>query len=259
MSQGLEADLRGWEMHAISEEEIKARHPDDEVEDLLRLHRRLERLTSEATPDPRIGWQHVVRRLPDRAPDPIGERWTRPRGRRAGRRRIGALALAAALVLTGGLASAGVLPAPVQDALAHAASHLGVDLPAAPTAPPESRSWPDTVPHGGAGSATAHRSSRRGCRTGREVSAAASQAARGLRREGVPRVPRCDRPDARHGSSGSSASAVTPGRSAHQDRAPTSSSRTGSGSSPAGDKGGRGGSTGGERATGSRSPAAGHQ
>jgi hypothetical protein len=118
-----------------------------------------------------------------------------------GRSRVGfaakvAAAVAAAIAATGGLAVAGALPGPVQNAVSHAASDFGVHVPGddhhsasvlvvspdgttstdVPTtvAPPETTT---VVPerHGDVVSGVAHDASTQGCAHGRAVSAVASR------------------------------------------------------------------------------------
>jgi hypothetical protein len=120
---------------------------------------------------------------------------------RFGRSRVGfaakvAAAVAAVLAATGGLAVAGALPGPVQNAVSHAASDIGVHVPGddhpsasvlvvspnettstdVPTtvAPPETTT---VVPerHGAVVSGVAHNAANHGCAHGRAVSAVASR------------------------------------------------------------------------------------
>jgi hypothetical protein len=121
---------------------------------------------------------------------------------RFGRSRVGfaakaAAVIAAALAATGGLAVAGALPGPVQNAVSHAAADIGVHVPSGddhpsasvlvvspndttttdvPTtvAPPETTT---VVPerHGDVVSGVAHDATNHGCEHGRAVSAVASR------------------------------------------------------------------------------------
>jgi hypothetical protein len=119
-----------------------------------------------------------------------------------GRSRVGfaakvGAAVAAVLAATGGLAVAGALPGPVQNALSHVAADFGVHVPGDdhPTAPllvespagttsttdvPTTVAPPETttvVPerHGLVVSGVAHNATNHGCEHGRAVSAVASQ------------------------------------------------------------------------------------
>ena len=89
--------------------------------------------------------------------------WLRPA-------RVAALGLAACLVLTGGLAFAGALPAPVQDALADVSSAVGLDLP-------EGTEVPEEAAHGMAVSAAARSGELSGCELGMAVAEVASSKA----------------------------------------------------------------------------------
>lgn len=84
------------------------------------------------------------------------------------RRRAAVLALAAAMTLTGGLAWAGSLPGPAQDAIAGLANHIGIDLPSSEDRPPAAQ-------HGAEVSETARDSSLQGCEKGQAVAAVASE------------------------------------------------------------------------------------
>jgi hypothetical protein len=84
------------------------------------------------------------------------------------KRRAAVLALAAAMTLTGGLAWAGALPTPAQDAIADAASHLGLDLPSSDDRPPAAE-------HGEDVSQVARDPSLEGCEKGQAVAAVASE------------------------------------------------------------------------------------
>lgn len=88
--------------------------------------------------------------------------------RSATRRRAAVLALAAAMTLTGGLAWAGSLPGPAQDAIAGLATHLGLDLPSSEDRPPAAE-------HGAEVSETARDPSLQGCEKGQAVAAVASE------------------------------------------------------------------------------------
>jgi hypothetical protein len=91
------------------------------------------------------------------------------------RRRVAILALAAALMLTSGLAVAGALPAPAQNAIANVAGRLGFDLPHA--------SEPsDVTSRGEEVSFSAHSTDAEGCTKGKAVSALASALAEDHRR-----------------------------------------------------------------------------
>ncbi len=170
MSRRLEEDLERWETGTLSLAEIEERHP-GQVRGLIELHRDLSTLAMEATPDPRASWGRLGSRLPERTRDPVLTYIPR-RGRRRGltRRRLAVLGLAAVLMLTGGLAAAGVLPAPVQDAIANVAGHLGLHVPPA--------DLPKQTTHGNEVSHTARSTPAEGCEKGARVSEVASSRGR---------------------------------------------------------------------------------
>jgi hypothetical protein len=176
MNPDLEEDLQRWEARTASLDEIEALHPGQDVRGLAELHARLGLLTQEATPDPQAGWELLQNRLPEKVPsyvriDQQGRRRRYPRTRR----RVAILALAAALMLTSGLAVAGALPAPAQNAIANVAGRLGFDLPHA--------SEPsDVTSRGEEVSNFAHSTDAEGCEKGKAVSALASALAEDHRR-----------------------------------------------------------------------------
>ncbi len=102
------------------------------------------------------------------------------------RSRIALLGLAAALVLTGGLASAGVLPNPVQGAVAGVVDHLGFHFP-------RSADLPDKASHGEDVSNIARSARGEHCRSGKAVAHVASSLAKGRRRNDPPALDTCAR------------------------------------------------------------------
>ncbi len=195
MNPRLEEDLERWETGTLSLAKIEERHPDQDVGGLIELHHGLTTLALEATPDPQRSWDRLGPRLPERALDPVLISMSR-RDRRRGltRRRVAVLALAAVLILTGGLAGAGVLPAPVQDAIANVAGHLGLHLPAP-------ADLPGQTSHGKGVSHAARSTSAEGCKKGQAVSAVASSSGQAHRRSTVDQPSRCQKPEAAGGPS----------------------------------------------------------
>jgi hypothetical protein len=172
------------------------RHPGQDVHDLTELHRQLTALGREATPDPERGWQLLSAHLPEREPNviPIGP--TEPRRRHLlTRTRVAVIGLAAALTLTGGLAMAGVLPDPAQDALANVAGHLGLHLP-------HSADVTDQTSHGKEVSNVARSTPAEGCEKGQAISEVASSFAQQNRRNGDPEPISCDTAQGAGGHSG---------------------------------------------------------
>jgi hypothetical protein len=168
MNRSLKEDLERWEAGLAPLADLEERHPGQEVHDLTELHRRLTAIGREATPDPERGWQRLSARLPEPEAGviPIGP--TEPKRRHLlTHRRVAVLGLAAALTLTGGLASAGALPDPAQDAVANAAGHLGLHLPS-------SADVPDQTSHGKEVSNVARSTPEEGCEKGQAISEVAS-------------------------------------------------------------------------------------
>ena len=204
MNPDLEQDMERWEAGTASLDEIDAQHPGQDVRGLAELHARLALLAQETTPDPQARWELFENRLPEKVPNPV--RIDRPGRRRRYPRtgkRVIVLGLAAALMLTSGLAVAGALPAPAQNAIANVAGHLGIDLPHA--------SEPsDVTPHGEEISNIAHSTDAGGCEKGKAVSALASAPAEHHRRNPA------DRPDAcqKTKTGGPSSASVAPGSTA---------------------------------------------
>jgi hypothetical protein len=184
MNRSLKEDLERWETGLAPLADLEERHPGQEVHGLTELHRRLTAIGREATPDPERGWQRLSARLPEPEAGviPIGP--TEPKRRQLlTHRRVAVLGLAAALTLTGGLASAGALPDPAQDAVANAAGHLGLHLPSADV--------PDQTSHGKEVSNVARSIPEEGCEKGQAISKVASSFAQNhLNREPEP-IP-CD-------------------------------------------------------------------
>jgi hypothetical protein len=204
MNPDLEKDLQRWEAGRASLDEIDAHHPGQDVRGLAELHARLALLAQEATPDPQAGWELLKDRLPEKVPNAV--RTDRPgrrrRYRRAGKR-VAVLGLAAAVMLTSGLAVAGALPAPAQNAIANIAGHLGVDLPHA--------SEPsDVTSHGEEISNFAHSTDAEGCEKGKAVSAMASAPAEDHRRNPAGRPDPCQK----KGTGGPSGAGEAPGSTA---------------------------------------------
>lgn len=100
------------------------------------------------------------------------------------KRRAAVLALAAAMTLTGGLAWAGALPTPAQDAIAGLAGHLGLDLPSSEDRPPAAE-------HGAEVSQVAQDPSLQGCEKGQAVAAVASEASQEHRQDPAERQDPC--------------------------------------------------------------------
>jgi hypothetical protein len=204
MKPDLEEDLQRWEARTASLDEIEALHPGQDVRGLAELHTRLGLLTQEATPDPQAGWELLQNRLPEKVPSFV--RINRRGGRRRyprTRKRVVILALAAALMLTSGLAVAGALPAPVQDAVANLAGRLGFDLPHA--------SEPsDVTSHGEKVSNSAHSTDAEGCEKGKTVSDLASAPAEDHRRNPADTPDPCQKT----GTGGPSGASVAPGSTA---------------------------------------------
>jgi len=192
MNPRLEEDLERWEAGLASLAELEERHPGQDVHDLTELHRQLTALSRQATPDPERGWQRLSARLPEREPDIILVGPSEPRRRQLlTRRRVAVLGLAAALTLTGGLATAGVLPDPAQDAVANVAGHLGLQLP-------HSVDVPDQTSHGKEVSKIARSTPEEGCQKGQAISEVASSFAQD-HRNGDPEPIPCDKAQAAGG------------------------------------------------------------
>jgi hypothetical protein len=185
MKQGLEEDLQRWQAGLAQLSDIERRHPGEDVRGLTELHRQLTALAEEPTPDPEAGWRLLSGRLPERTADlvPIEDHGRRRRHVRP-RRRVALLGLAAALVLTGGLASAGVLPNPVQGAVAGVVDHLGFHLP-------RSADLPNQASHGQDVSNVARSARGEHCTGGRAVAQVASSRAEDRRRNDPPAVDPC--------------------------------------------------------------------
>jgi hypothetical protein len=204
MNPNLEEDLQRWEARTASLDEIEALHPGKDVRGLAELHARLGLLTQEATPDPQAGWELLQNRLPEKVPsyvriDQPGRRRRYPRTRR----RVAILALAAALMLTSGLAVAGALPAPAQNAIANVAGRLGFDLPHA--SDPS-----DVTSRGEEVSNFAHSTDAEGCEKGKAVSALASALAEDHRRNPADTPHPCQKT----GTGDPSGASVAPGSTA---------------------------------------------
>ena len=227
MNPDLEEDLQRWEARTASLDEIEALHPGQDVRGLAELHARLGLLTQEATPDPQAGWELLQNRLPEK---PSFVRIDRRGGRRRyprTRKQVVVLALAAALMLTSGLAVAGALPAPVQDAIANVAGRLGFNLPHA--------SEPsDVTSHGEKVSNSAHSTDAEGCEKGKAVSALASAPAEDHRRNPADTSDLCQKT----GTGGPSGASVAPGSTApagsNVGSDAANAHRQGDGSGPAG-------------------------
>ena len=130
-------------------------------------------------------------------------------------------------MLTSGLAVAGALPAPVQDAIANVADRLGFDLPHA--------SEPsDVTSHGEKVSNPAHSTDAEGCEKGKAVSALASAPAEDHRRNPADTPDPCQKT----GTGGPSGASVAPGSTAPAGSGvgsdAASEHRQGNGSGPAG-------------------------
>ena len=204
MNPDLEQDLERWEAGTASLDEIDAQHPGQDVRGLAELHARLALLAQETTPDPQARWELLENRLPERVPNPV--RIDRPGRRRRYRRtgrRVTVFGLAAALMLTSGLAVAGALPAPAQNAIANVAGHLGIELPHASEAS-------DATPHGEEISNIAHSTDAGGCEKGKAVSALASAPAEHHRRDPAGRPDACQKTK----TGGPSSASVAPGSTA---------------------------------------------
>jgi hypothetical protein len=185
MNRGLEEDLQRWAAGLTTLPEIEQRHPGEDVHSLTELHRQLTALGQEPTSDPEAGWRLLSSRLPGRTPDLVLiERHERRRRHTLTRSRVALLGLAAALVLTGGLASAGVLPNPVQGAVAGVVGHLGFHFP-------RSADLPDKASHGEDVSNIARSARGEHCRSGKAVAHVASSLAKGRRRNDPPALDTC--------------------------------------------------------------------
>jgi len=194
MNRRLEEDLERWEAGFASLAELEERHPGQDVHDLTELHRQLTALSREATPDPDSGWQRLSVRLPEPEPDIILVGPSESKRRQLlTRRRVAVLGLAATLTLTGGLATAGVLPDPAQDAVANVAGHLGLHFP-------HSADVPDQTSHGKEVSNVARSTSEEGCEKGQAISEVASSFAQN-HRNGDPEPIPCDKAQAAGGHS----------------------------------------------------------
>ncbi|MGA9159634.1 MAG: hypothetical protein WB297_02045 [Actinomycetota bacterium] len=227
MNPDLEQDMQRWEARTASLDEIEALHPGQDVGGLAELHARLGLLTQEATPDPQAGWELLQNRLPEKVPTFV--HIDRPGGRRRyprTRKRAVVLALAAALMLTSGLAVAGALPAPVQDAIAILAGRLGFDLPHA--------SEPsDVTSHGEKVSNFAHSTDTEGCEKGKAVSALASAPADDHRRNPADTPDPCQKMGTSEPSGASVAPASTAPAGSNVGSDAASAHRQGDGSEPA--------------------------
>jgi hypothetical protein len=196
MNRRLEEDLERWDAGLAPLAEIEERHPGQDVRGLTELHRRLATLTGEATPDPEGGWQRLSARLPERERDVILVGPSEPKRRHVlTRTRVAVLGLAAAFMLTGGLAAAGVLPGPAQDAVATVAGHLGLHFP-------HSADVPDQTSHGKEVSNIARSTPAEGCEKGQAVSEVASSFAQQNRRNGDHEPVPCDKSQGAGGHSG---------------------------------------------------------
>jgi hypothetical protein len=183
----------------LSLAEIEERHPEQAVRALTELHRALSTVAVEATPDPQSSWGPLRSRLPERGAAVIdipqrGRRWALTR------RRVAALGLAAALTLTGGLAAAGVLPAPAQDAIANVAGHVGLHLPSS-----------GQTSHGQEVSHTARSTTTEGCEKGRRVSEEASSSGRAHRSNTVVEPNPCEKSQGHSDPSGAGSDSATGG------------------------------------------------
>lgn len=228
MNPDLEEDLQRWEAGTASLDEIDALHPGQDVRGLAELYARLALLAQEPTPYPQAGWELLKNRLPEKVSNDVridgsGRMRRYPRTRK----RMVVVGLAAALMLTSGLAVAGALPAPAQNAIANVAGRLGFDLPHA--------SEPsDLTSHGEEVSNFAHTTYAEGCEKGKAVSAVASTPAEDHRRNPA------DTPDPclKTGTGGPSGASIAPdstapaGSGVGSDAA--SAHRQGDGSGPAG-------------------------
>lgn len=118
----------------------------------LDIQRRLRDLAAAGRPDPTdLRGLHVAA-MRDAYREPSHPVATRSRARRRASRHVRVLTLAGALLLaTTGLAWAGALPEPIQDALSRVAGHAGITLPRGDDrherVAPASTTDPDTTPH----------------------------------------------------------------------------------------------------------------
>ncbi len=191
MNPDLEEDLGRWETGAISLDELEERHPGNDARAFAELHARLRLIAREPTPDPASGWTAVERRLAERPPTVVAI-GRRPRRRRSTGRRVAVLGLAAALTLGGGLAMAGGLPPPAQDAVATVVGHLGLQLPHAPEQSGNgTREHPPSTTHGAEVSDLARSTSATGCEKGQSISAAAPEQAGAHRRNHTEQADPC--------------------------------------------------------------------
>jgi hypothetical protein len=190
MNRRLEEDLERWEAGLAQAAELEERHPGPDVHEIMELHTQLKALGREATPDPEPGWHRLSARLPEREPASVLTEPSHSRHRL--RRRVAVVGLAAALMLTGGLAAADVLPGPAQDAVANLAGHLGLHLPHSPEVP-------DDATHGKEVSDVARSTPKEGCEKGQAVSEVASSVGQD-HRLGDPQPSPCDEVQAAGGS-----------------------------------------------------------
>jgi hypothetical protein len=109
-------------------------------------------------------------------------------------RRAAVVALAAAMTLTGGLAWAGALPTPAQDAIAGVANHLGLDLPSSDDRAPAAE-------HGAEVSQVAQDPSLEGCEKGQAVAAVASEKSEAHRQDPAEKQDPCTQGDEGPGAS----------------------------------------------------------
>ncbi len=228
MNLDRDRDLRRWEIGEVAIDEVESRHPDQDVRGIIELHAQLIALASEATPDPEPRWHLLEARLQEPPPELVlVEPTVRKRRSLRKRGRVAALGLAAVLTLTSGLAAAGALPAPAQNAIAAVVGHLGLEIPS-------TTQHADGSSHGQEVSSTAHSSSVEGCQKGQGVAAVASRPAEGHRKNSTP-PDLCDKAGANHPSSAGASSPPTnpaaSGRSSGGADGKHDGSRSGSGPS----------------------------
>lgn len=163
----------GWgEMSRLSSERLEQvlagdAPEDEEAATLAAAVRRLRAGLLEA-PSEGLAARHVAAMVAAaRAATPLPDPRRSPM-RILTKRRAAVLALAAAMTLTGGLAWAGALPTPAQDAIAGVASHLGLDLPSSDDRAPAAE-------HGAEVSQVAQDPALQGCEKGQAVAAIASE------------------------------------------------------------------------------------
>jgi hypothetical protein len=165
---------------------------DEEAAHLAAAVRRLRTGLLEV-PSEELAARHLAAMTAARATTPSLARRRSPTRILTGRR-AALVALAAAMTLTGGLAWAGALPTPAQDAIADAVSHLGLDLPSSDERTPAAE-------HGAEVSEVARDPSLEGCEKGQAVAAVASEKSEEHRQDPAEKQDPCIQGDEGPGAS----------------------------------------------------------